>query len=148
MYSAIGSYISRSWRIFRFSFTHLPTLTVLLPFSILIYCNFFAHHFLPDIRFFLLVATVFLFRKSWISFTVQKIPRKMPTLLAAFLFAFFIWIAENIGTFSHAWLYPHQYQMWEMVALQKLLSWFLLIILSFALVRIVHDNFRLSKNPS
>lgn len=138
MYSEIGGYISRSWKIFRFSYTEFPKMKLLFLLSALIYINFFTHHFLPDIRLFLFGFAFFLFRKSWISFTIDKIPRKIPMILAAFLPAFFIWIAENIGAFSYTWIYPNQYHIWEMVAFQKLGSWFLLIILSFALVCSLH----------
>jgi len=58
----------------------------------------------------------------------------MPTLLAAFLFSFFIWIAENIGTFANAWTYPNQELGWELVSLSKLGSWFLLMVISFVIV--------------
>lgn len=134
MYSAVGSYIARSWKIFKFSFSNFPDIRILSALSILIYINFFAHHFLPDIRLLLFVAVFFLFWKSWVFFTVDKTPRKMPTLLAAFLLSLFIWFAENIGTFAHAWQYPEQYHMWQIVSFQKLGSWFLLMIISFVMV--------------
>jgi uncharacterized membrane protein YoaT (DUF817 family) len=39
----------------------------------------------------------------------------MPILLGFFLVALFIWLAENIGTFSRAWLYPGQQNGWTLV---------------------------------
>ena len=134
MYSAIGSYIARAWKIFDFKFTHFPSLKIFTILSVFIYANFFLHHFIPDYRIFLFLAVIFLLRKSWIFFTIDSIPRKMPTLLAAFLFSFFIWIAENIGTFANAWTYPNQELGWELVSLPKLGSWFLLMIISFVIV--------------
>ena len=32
----------------------------------------------------------------------------MPLLLGLFLVAVFIWIAENLGTLTHTWVYPRQ----------------------------------------
>jgi uncharacterized membrane protein YoaT (DUF817 family) len=134
MYSAVGSYIARSWKIFDFKFSHFPSLITLTIISVLIYANFFLHHFIWDYRIILFLALFYIFRKSWVYFTVQKIPRKMPSLLAAFLLSFFIWIAENLGTFANAWTYPNQELGWQLVSFQKLGSWFLLMIISFVMV--------------
>jgi uncharacterized membrane protein YoaT (DUF817 family) len=62
----------------------------------------------------------------------------MPLLLGLFLVALFIWIAENLGTLTKTWLYPHQLAGWSAVSLGKLGSWFLLLIISYALVAIVN----------
>ncbi len=59
-------------------------------------------------------------------------------LLVGFgLVALFIWLAENIGTFARAWTYPSQDNGWHMVGLEKLGSWYLLMIISFVLVSLV-----------
>ena len=58
----------------------------------------------------------------------------MPLLLGLVLVALFIWFAENIGTFTAAWVYPNQKEGWRMVGLAKLGSWFLLMIISYVLV--------------
>ena len=62
----------------------------------------------------------------------------MPSLLGFILVALFIWVAENIGTYSRAWLYPGQENGWTPVSLGKLGAWYLLMIISFVLVTIVH----------
>ena len=62
----------------------------------------------------------------------------MPLVLAFLLVALFIWIAENIATWSGAWLYPSQLAGWQMVSLNKLVSWFLLMIISVVLVAWVY----------
>ena len=64
----------------------------------------------------------------------------MPLLLGWLLVALFIWFAENIGTFSTAWLYPGQRDGWRMVSIAKLGSWYLLMIISFVLVSLVHKR--------
>jgi len=52
--------------------------------------------------------------------------------------AFFIWLAENISTWAGAWAYPNQVDGWEFVAISKLGSWFLLMIISVVLVTWVY----------
>jgi uncharacterized membrane protein YoaT (DUF817 family) len=62
----------------------------------------------------------------------------MPLLLGFTLVALFIWLAENIGTFANAWRYPNQSGGWEWVSAAKLGSWFLLMIISYAMVSVVN----------
>jgi uncharacterized membrane protein YoaT (DUF817 family) len=62
----------------------------------------------------------------------------MPMLLAFLLVALFIWIAENIGTWSRAWIYPDQLDGWSLVSWSKLGSWYLLMLISVVLVTLVH----------
>ena len=50
MYAAVGSYIARVWRIFDFRDTRFPPRWTTLTLAAAIYINFFAHHWLPDIR--------------------------------------------------------------------------------------------------
>ena len=96
------------------------------------------HHWLPDIRWGLFAATALLFWKSWFWFTPDRQQRGMPVLLGFGLVALFIWLAENIGTYSRAWLYPGQEHGWSPVSLAKIGSWYLLMIISFVLVSLVH----------
>ena len=62
----------------------------------------------------------------------------MPLLLGFALVALFIWLAENIGTFTAAWMYPSQRLGWSLVSLGKLGAWFLLMIVSYALVALLN----------
>ena len=80
-----------------------------------------------------------MFWPTWFEFTADVKPRRMPLLLGAGLVSLFIWIAENLGTFAGAWIYPAQRHGWAMVSPAKLGSWYLLMLLSFALVTIVHS---------
>ena len=59
-------------------------------------------------------------------------------LLAFLLVALFIWIAENIGTWSRAWIYPEQADGWALVSPSKLGAWYLLMYISFILVAALH----------
>lgn len=104
----------------------------------LIYINFFTHHYAPDMRGFLFLLTGVAFGRTWVYFRPYRNWRGMPLLVGFALIAFFIWIAENIGTFSAAWFYPHQAASWEFVRFGKYGSWFLLMIISFILVSFVN----------
>jgi uncharacterized membrane protein YoaT (DUF817 family) len=140
MYAAVGSYIARVWRIFKFRFEHYPPRWATWALAAAIYVNFFAHHWLPDIRLLLFAATAILFWRTRVWFTPFREPRWMPLLLGWLLVALFIWGAENIGTFSRAWMYPGQEDGWEMVSPVKLGAWYLLMIISFVLVALVHES--------
>jgi len=139
MYSAVGSYIARIWRIFEFEFSYYPSRkwTVLLVAAI--YVNFFSHHYLPDARWILLLLTAFLFWKTTIYFKVVKTLRHMPLLLGWFMVALFIWIAENVATYANIWIYPNQSLEWQLVSISKLSSWYMLMLLSFVLITIIND---------
>ncbi|MEQ1549205.1 MAG: DUF817 domain-containing protein [Chakrabartia sp.] len=138
MYAAVGSYIARIWRIFDFRFTQYPKRVVTMLLAVAIYVNFFAHHWLPDARILLFAAMVMLFWQTTLSFRVWQADRKMPLLFGWFLVALFIWFAENIATFSRAWVYPDQADGWSMVSPTKLGAWYLLMYISFILVAAVH----------
>ncbi len=138
MYAAVGSYIARIWRISDIRFTHYPPIWATWLLAAAIYVNFFAHHWLPDIRIGLFVATALLFWRGWFWFTPDRVRRRMPFLVGFLLVALFIWFAENLGTFARAWVYPGQEDGWSPVSLAKLGSWFLLMLISFVLVSLVH----------
>lgn len=144
MYAAVGSYIARVWRIFDFRFANYPNRWASYALGILIYVNFFAHHWLPDIRLLLFVALILLFRRTRIYFRVWRADRWMPLLFGWLLVALFIWFAENIGTFARAWTYPDQADGWAMVSPAKLGSWYLLMYISFLLVSAVQKPRKIS----
>jgi len=138
MYAAVGSYIARSWRVFELQFKPYPNRLATAVLAIAIYVNFFTHHFLYDFRYLLFAATIFLFGRTWVSYKVNKRLHRMPLLLAFLFIAFFIWLAENIGTYTNAWLYPQQFDGWKLVSLSKMGSWLLLMIISFIMVDLLH----------
>ena len=138
MYAAVGSYIARVQRIFHVRVRRYPPLWTTWVLGAAIYVNFFAHHWLPDVRIALFIATALLFGRGWFWFTTDRRRRSMPLLLGFFLVALFIWFAENLATFGRAWIYPKQADGWQMVGIEKLGSWFLLMIISIVLVSIVH----------
>ena len=137
MYAAVGSYIARVWRIFDFRYSAYPPRWATWVLAAAIYVNFFAHHWLPDIRLVLFAATILLFARTRVHFRNWRAHRWMPLLVGFGLVALFIWGAENIGTFAQAWTYPGQEHCWRMVSPAKLGSWFLLMLISFVLVELV-----------
>ena len=138
MYAAVGSYIARVQRIFHIRVRHYPPLWMTGVLAAAIYLNFFLHHWLPDVRHALFLAVAMMFGRGWFYFTPDRRRRSMPLLAGYGLVALFIWIAENIGTLARAWTYPGQEAGWEPVSLDKLGSWFLLMIISIVLVSLVH----------
>lgn len=138
MYAAVGSYMARAIRVFDMRFTHYPRFvwTALLAGSI--YVNFFTHHFVADMRWLLFAWTLLLFGRVRIYFTVDSQRRWMPLVVAALLTAFFLWVAENVGTATGTWLYPGGLD-WRPVSPAKLGSWYLLLVVSFVLVTIVNS---------
>lgn len=138
MYACVGSYMARAIRLFEIRFERYPPLWGPWILAILAYANFFTHHYLPDIRWGLYALSIVLFGRAWFQFTPDRVVRRMPMLLGFVLVAFFIWIAENLGTFAKAWIYPSQADGWRAVGLAKMGSWYLLMMLSFVLVTLVH----------
>ena len=138
MYAAVGSYLARISRIFDMRYSNYPPLWVTILLCVAVYVNFFAHHFVIDIRYGLFVATAFIYLRTTVHYRVFRFRHKMPLLLGFLLIALFIWFAENIGTWSRAWIYPSQAESWTPVSIQKLGAWYLLMIISFVLVTLVH----------
>lgn len=138
MYAAVGSYLARISRIFDMRYTRYPPLWATVALAAAIYVNFFAHHFTVDIRYGLFAATAFLYLRTFVHYRVFRFRHRMPLLLGFLLVALFIWLAENIGTWSRAWLYPGQEAGWTPVSVQKLGAWYLLMIISFVLVSLIH----------
>lgn len=134
MYASVGSYLARVWRLFDFRFTRHPPLWALMVLSLAIYVNFFTQHVMPDLRLALFVAAAALFGPAVVHFQVWRVHRRMPLLLGLLLVTLFIWFAENIGTATRGWIYPHQAAGWAAVSPAKFGSWFLLMIISYTLV--------------
>ena len=138
MYAAVGSYLARVTRIFDFRFSNYPPTWATVLLAVGIYVNFFTHHFVWDLRWLLFAATVLLFWRCAVHYKVFRFRHRMNMLLGFLLVALFIWFAENIGTLTGTWLYPNQQKGWAMVSFAKFGSWYLLMIISFVLVNLVH----------
>lgn len=133
MYAAIGSYISQAWRVEKLRVTNYPSYKYSIMLCILIYLNFFTHHWVWDVRWILALAVIWLFSKTRVYYTVLA-EHWMPLPVSFALMAFFIWVAENISTYLGAWKYPDQIHEWSLVSFGKISSWSLLVIISFIIV--------------
>ncbi|MCU1567853.1 MAG: putative integral rane protein [Pseudarthrobacter sp.] len=138
MYAAVGSYMVRVYRLFDLRFANYPRRWITAITAAAIYANFFTHHYIWDLRWVLLAAVVIIYGRCVMQFRVFRKHHRMPLVIAFLLVALFIWIAENIATWSGAWLYPSQVNGWHPVSLDKLVSWFLLMIISVVLVAWVY----------
>lgn len=136
VYASVGSYICQAFRRFDLyvdGFRRWPVSVL----AVAAYANFYTHHVIPDLRWFIAAGFVVVLWPSTIRFTVGGDRYRMPTALAFVLIGFFLWLAENAGTLLNAWRYPNQEGGWHMVHVGKLGSWALLISLSFVLVAAV-----------
>ena len=134
MYSAVGSFIARSWKIMKLRYTNYPPFWITIVLAIAIYLNFFTHHFIYDFRYVLFGLIGLFYLKTEVHFMIYKKERKMPLLLSFVLIALFLWLAENAGTYGNVWQYPDQTEIWQWVSIEKMGAWFLLMIVSFVLV--------------
>ncbi|WP_304451205.1 DUF817 domain-containing protein [Nocardiopsis sp. YSL2] len=133
MYAAVGSYVVRAWRLLDLRLAgYRPVATTAV--AVLVYANFFTHHWLPDVRVWLAAALIAATWRTWVHYTVGQERYRMPLSLSFLLIGLFLWIAENVSTLLGAWSYPHQEQAWEMVHVSKLGAWSLLVVVSFVLV--------------
>ncbi len=138
MYAAVGSYMVRVYRLHDLRFTRYPPVWATTLVAACIYANFFTHHFIFDLRWVLLVLVLLLWLRTVMHFRIWRATARVP-LLAVFVgVALFIWAAENVATWAGAWLYPSQEDGWELVSPQKLVSWFLLMIVSVVMATWVY----------
>lgn len=136
MYAAVGSYMARVIRIFDMRFAPYPPFLWTVMLAVAIYVNFFAHHFLPDIRWGLVVATLVLFWRTRIWYRISQVDRWMPLPVAAAMSSVSLWVAENVGTATGTWLYSGQ-RPDHWVSFGKLSSWYLLLYVAFITVTLV-----------
>lgn len=134
MYAAIGSYVIQVWRLLEVRIAHHPPYWMAGAMALLIYVNFFTHHYIGDYRWYIAACALGLYARSTVIYRPLDRDRKMPLLLAFVLIGFFIWLAENISTFFGIWKYPNQLGAWSAVHVGKWSSWSLLIIMTFTIV--------------
>ncbi|MFI5842140.1 DUF817 domain-containing protein [Catenuloplanes sp. NPDC051500] len=133
MYAAVGSYMCQAWRRLDLQLINYRTWPTALA-ALFVYANFFAHHWLPDLR---LLGAIALIAATWrttVTFRVGPTRYTMPLAVSFLLIGGVLWLAENGATFLGAWQYPDQGDVWRMVHLSKFGSWALLVSVSFVLV--------------
>ncbi|NUT18653.1 MAG: DUF817 domain-containing protein [Hamadaea sp.] len=138
MYAAVGSYLVRVYRLFDLRFVRYPRQWVTVGVAVAIYVNFFSHHYIADLRWVITAVVALVFGRCVMHFRIFRRRLRMPLLVGFGLVAVFIWLAENIATWSHAWSYPSQTAGWHLVSPSKLGSWFLLMIISVVMVAWVY----------
>lgn len=134
MYAAVGSYMIQAWRLLDLRIDHHPPYWMAWLVAILVYANFFTHHFIGDYRWYIAALALGLYARAVVTFRPLDRDRRMPLLLAFVLIGFFIWLAENISTFFSIWSYPDQLGAWSVVHVAKWSSWSLLAIMTFTIV--------------
>jgi uncharacterized membrane protein YoaT (DUF817 family) len=134
MYAAVGSYIIQAWRLLDLRVKHHPPYWMAALVAILIYANFFTHHYIADYRWYLAACALGLYARATVIFKPFDRERSMPLSLAFILIGFFVWLAENISTLFGIWQYPNQLGTWSAVHLGKWSSWSLLVIMTFTIV--------------
>ena len=141
MYAAVGSYLTRVWRVLHLRFTGYPNRWATAVLAILIYANFFTHHYMYDVRYVLFAGVIVLYARTKVYFRLHISEYSMPLIVGFALIACVIWLAENVATFTKVWLYPSQVGTWQIVGIEKWGSWFLLMIISFIMVDILRAAF-------
>ena len=140
MYGAIGSYIARIMRLFEIRFIRWPPHWAPWLLAVASYVNFFSHHYVVDIRWGLYAASAAMFWRSWFTFTPDRAAAAHAGSDGA-----------GAGRAIHLVRREHRH-LHRGVDLPKpaatggrhgadpgkLGAWYLLILLSFVLVTIVH----------
>lgn len=134
MYAAVGSYIIQAWRLLELRVRHHPPYWMAALVALLIYANFFTHHYIGDYRWYLAAVALGLYARTTVAFRPLDRERSMPLLASFVLIGFFIWLAENVSTFFGIWRYPNQLGAWSAVHVGKWSSWSLLVIMTFTIV--------------
>jgi uncharacterized membrane protein YoaT (DUF817 family) len=134
MYAAVGSYMIQAWRLLDMRIAHHPPYWMASVLSVLIYANFFTHHYIGDFRWYLVACILGLYARTTVIFRPYDRDRTMPLILGFILTGLFIWLAENISTFYGIWKYPNQLGAWSTVHIGKWSSWSLLVIMTFTIV--------------
>ncbi|RLS58462.1 MAG: DUF817 domain-containing protein [Planctomycetota bacterium] len=134
MYASVGSYIIQAWRLFDMKIIRHPPYWMAGTIALAMYLNFFTHHFIGDFRWYLAACALGLYARSTVTFRPCKLQLRMPLMVGFVLIGFFIWLAENFGTFFGLWAYPHQIGAWATVHVSKWSAWTLLVMMSFTIV--------------
>ena len=139
LYASVGSFIARAIRIFDLRYVGYPRFEWTVALAVLIYMNFFSHHFMWDIRYVLMAATVVMFWKTRVYFTPFGAQKWMPMVATAVLSALFLYVAENVGTLTGTWLYNGTVKF-SFASFGKFGSWYLLLFVSFVQVSLVYRH--------
>jgi uncharacterized membrane protein YoaT (DUF817 family) len=90
MYASVASFMCQAWRRFELRLEHWPAAFLVVPLGALIYLNFFTHHYIFDLRYFLIVSVFVLFFRTRVFFTTYQRERSMPLARAFVLIGLFV----------------------------------------------------------
>jgi uncharacterized membrane protein YoaT (DUF817 family) len=113
---------------------HHPPYWLATAVALAIYANFFTHHWLPDLRWYVAACAIGVYARTTVLFRPHRREYRMPLLLGFVLIGFFVWLAENLGTFFGVWRYPNQIGAWATVHVGKWSAWSLLVVMTFTIV--------------
>lgn len=139
MYAAVGSYLIQCWRLMDLKIRHHPPISFAVLLSVALYANFFTHHYIADYRWYIAAVALGMYARSTVIFTPYDRPYRMPLLVAFILIGFFIWLAENLGSFFGVWQYPNQIGAWATVHVGKWGAWSLLVMMTFTITLFLKD---------
>ncbi|WP_428946277.1 DUF817 domain-containing protein [Pantoea sp. FN060301] len=139
MYAAVGSYIIQCWRLFDLKIRHHPPVIMAAILALALYVNFFTHHFIGDYRGYIAAVALGMYARSTVIFTPYARAYRMPLLVAFVLIGFFIWLAENLGSFLGVWQYPNQIGAWATVHPGKWGAWSMLVMMTFTITLFLKD---------
>ncbi|WP_434779651.1 DUF817 family protein [Neisseria sp. Ec49-e6-T10] len=134
MYSAVASFLLQMWRRCSVFLEGYPSFYKAFLIAGAIYLNFFTHHFVTDVRWWLMGILVLLFWQTRIYITPYRNTLSLSVPSCLVLCGLLLWVAENIATYFGAWAYPNQLQAWEIVHWGKVVSWSLLMVVTFVVV--------------
>lgn len=137
MYSSVGSYIVRSFKIYDATIIKQPKMLLQIALVTIIYVNFFTNHYIYDFRYIFIIFTIAVYFQTYILVREKKFHILLFFILATTL----VWLAENILSYVKIWLYPNQKYYWHMVSFGKYISWYLLIVMSFSLISVLKKLF-------
>lgn len=135
MYAAVASYMMAAWRLFDLEFRRWPNPWWVWTVMVVVYGQFFAPIQILAVRFLALGLLLAVFGRCWVAFRVKDRVLAMPAMVAFMLIGFFVWIAENVATYFHAWTYPYQRAAWQPVHISKVLSWTMLMVVSLTVIQ-------------
>lgn len=78
MYAAVGSYIIQAWRLFQLRVIQHPPHWMAAVIALLIYANFFSHHYIGDYRWYLVACALGLYARSTVIFALWIVIGRCP----------------------------------------------------------------------
>lgn len=140
MYASVGSFILACWKRFDLRLESFPPIAAVATLVLATYANFFTNYWLWDMKPLLLFAAIALFLRTRVrgAFSAFSAHARLPFLFL--VLGPVVWCAENVGTWLGSWEYPRQAGRWVAVPPDKLLSWTVLVMVSFLVVALVRRD--------